>query len=401
MRKLFIVFLLGSVGSIISAKIPATLSDQAAISLITCDPASTIYTKFGHSGLRVQDPEHDIDYVFHWGLFNFDSPNFIMRFMLGQTDYEMGVFPTSYFLQEYINRGSSVYSQKINLNEVQKNDLWTKLWVNYSPENRVYRYNFIYDNCATRPYNMLLCCYGQEIELKYRYGYTTYRKIINEHVDVSQWVNLGIQIIIGSDADKSIGTQETVSFPLYTMEAVNNCYINDNGTFKHMAQPKETVFNAPAIKTDNITSWLSLSLQIIIPIVISALLIICYIHKQQLFCRYFTPVLYICYGIIGLLIIFLWFISSHPLVANNYNLLWFNPLGLILAPFLFFSGFHEFKFYTSAFLTLCSLAYIFVIIFDIQGTTIPLIAWWLPNVTMNILTASKYRNRLTDNSSHR
>lgn len=391
-RRALIVCVFFSICSISSAKVPLQLSEQARVSLLTCEPADVVYAKFGHTGLRIEDPATGIDYTFHWGIFYFDSPNFIMRFMLGKTDYEMGVFPTSFFLMEYIERGSSVYSQTINLNQEQKNDLWEKLWTNYEPKNRIYRYNFVYDNCATRPYNMLLQCYGTNIETDYRDDYTTYRTVINEHVELSSWLNLGIQVIIGSAADKPIGTKEVLAFPLHTMEAIQKCHTTIDGIREPIAEAIKTVFYAPTVSKSKTMEMLSLLLQIFLPLSIAAFLLVYYATKHRRhFCPYITPVLYIAYGIIGLLIMFLWFLSSHPLVDNNFNLLWFNPIGLILAPFLFVHGFHRFKLYTSTILMMSSLAYLFAIIFGLQAPTVPLMAWWMLNITLNTVTVATYK----------
>ena len=173
MKKIVFFVLLILVGSVVEAStIPTNLpeykviipsrtdkvrsiSDSAKFYLVTCEPAKEIYERFGHSGIRVYDPETKIDEVFHWGLFSFDTPNFVGRFISGNTDYEMGVYSTKFFLPQYVERGSSVYAQELNLTTEQKHALWAKLWDNYRPENRKYRYNFIYDNCATRPYQTI------------------------------------------------------------------------------------------------------------------------------------------------------------------------------------------------------------------------------------------------------
>ena len=96
-----------------------SISDEAKFYLVTCEPGEEVYARFGHSGIRVYDPVTGIDEVFHWGLFSFDTPNFIGRFISGNTDYEMGVFGTKYFMREYIQRGSSVYAQELNLTAEQ------------------------------------------------------------------------------------------------------------------------------------------------------------------------------------------------------------------------------------------------------------------------------------------
>ena len=135
---IFMVFLMGNV------------SDSVRVSLLTCAPGSEIYSLFGHTALRYENPAKGEDWVFNYGLFSFDTPNFVYRFVKGETDYQLGVIPYRYFEGEYAMRGSSVYQQELNLTDKEKENVIRLLRENYLPANRVYRYNYFYDNCTTR-----------------------------------------------------------------------------------------------------------------------------------------------------------------------------------------------------------------------------------------------------------
>ena len=129
----------------------ANSNDSIRLSLLTCAPGEVIYTLFGHTAIRYENPSQGIDVVFNYGLFSFDIPNFALRFSLGETDYRLGVIDYPHFAGEYAYFGRSVWQQTLNLNNEEKAELIRLLQENYRPENRVYRYNFFYDNCATRP----------------------------------------------------------------------------------------------------------------------------------------------------------------------------------------------------------------------------------------------------------
>ena len=140
----------------------AHLSSHAQISLLTCSPCDDeVYALYGHTALRIQDTltingdKHFIDYVFNYGIFDFSKPNFIYRFAKGETDYILGVQDFEPFLSEYQMRGSEVSEQFLNLDFIEKEALWEALIINARPENRTYRYNFFFDNCATRPISMI------------------------------------------------------------------------------------------------------------------------------------------------------------------------------------------------------------------------------------------------------
>ena len=310
-----------------------SISDSAKFYLVTCEPGAEIYERFGHSGIRVYDSNNNIDNVFHWGLFSFDTPNFIGRFISGNTDYEMGVYSTNVFLTQYIERGSTIYAQELDLTPEQKHFIWAKLWDNYRPENRKYRYNFIYDNCATRPYQLIISAYDHKVTLFDNLQPTTYRSIINKYVPVGSPFNTGINLIIGSDADKNITTQKSIAFPMYTKDALNYAhYITHDGSTKPIITQTETMNCAPtkSFEISNFTYYCA----IIIPIIV-ALFFITYTSKKRRYIPYFTQLILIISALIGLIIGYLWFFSHHPIVSNNMNILWCNPLNIILAILLF------------------------------------------------------------------
>ena len=124
--------------------------DSIRLSLLTCAPGSEIYAHFGHTAIRYENYTRKIDLVFNYGMFNFREPHFVWRFVKGETDYQLGITPYIYFRAEYAMRGSSVYQQVLNLTQAEKERLVALLEENYRPENRIYRYNYFYDNCTTR-----------------------------------------------------------------------------------------------------------------------------------------------------------------------------------------------------------------------------------------------------------
>lgn len=132
--------------------IPAVAETDSllAIELLTCAPGRDVYELEGHSGLRLVSSQFDV--VVHWGLFDFNAPNFVYRFCKGETDYSIGISPTRAFLAEYASQSRSVTAQRLNLTPVQIIRAIDLIEENLRPENRVYRYNYVLDNCATRPW---------------------------------------------------------------------------------------------------------------------------------------------------------------------------------------------------------------------------------------------------------
>lgn len=369
-----------------------SISDSAKFYLVTCAPGAAVYERFGHSGIRVHDSVKGIDEVFHWGLFSFDTPNFIGRFIAGNTDYEMGVYTTKFFMLQYIERGSSVYAQELDLTTEQKHELYTKLWNNYRPENRKYRYNFIFDNCATRPYQLIISTYNYKISTNTQQEQITYRDIINKYVPIGSPLNTGINLIIGSRADKLITTKESVSFPMYTMSALNHTqYITHDGSTKPIVLTQSEMHHAPHknFQTSNLAfySW------IIIPLILT-FICITYTHKKRRYLPYLSQIILFVSGLIGIIICYLWFFSHHPLVNDNMNLLWCSPLNIILAILLFIHKkpvVRTIKVALSALSLISCIAFLIILITDMQTSTPQIFSIWALVVVINATIIYTYR----------
>ena len=131
------------------------LSEEAQISLLTCTPGKELYARYGHTAIRVQDPQNRMDLVFNYGIFDFNTDHFYWKFVKGETWYELGATTMPWFMLEYEEEHRPVYEQVLNLTPSQRNEIWQALVQNYEPENRQYLYGFVFDNCATRPYVLL------------------------------------------------------------------------------------------------------------------------------------------------------------------------------------------------------------------------------------------------------
>ncbi len=374
----------------ISAQKP--ISEEAKFSFITCQPGDEVYTKFGHTAIRVEDKVNKIDLVFHWGIFDFNEPNFIWRFMLGTNSYQMGVYSYKNFIREYIARGSAVHAQELNLTPQQADALWIKLWNNYDIENRYYSYKFVFDNCATRPYNLVTENYGSGIRYDYQYNNTTFRDIIYEFAEYGSWLSIGIDIVLGSPTDKKIGTKTAVSFPIYTMEALELCSVNNDSIVVPIIKSRSMLIDAEQKPEKNkLVSSLGFYGRLALPIILTLLLIIYFLLRGRHHMPIVTPSILIVSGLLGLLISFLWFVSSHPLVNNNFNILWLNPLNIFVGILLCVKGWKKTKCYATLISFAISILYLFVIMVGIQSASVHLLGWWLLVSTTLFLATLTYK----------
>ena len=185
------------------------LSETAQISLLTCSPGEELYARYGHTAIRVLDEVNDMDIVFNYGIFDFNTDHFYWKFVKGETWYELGYSSTRWFLHEYEQEHRPVYEQVLNLTSAQRDELIKALLTNYRPENRKYLSNFVFDNCATRPYILIRSVLGDSLISGYT-GNTgvTYRRFIRHYTGALSWSNAGINLLFGPRADKPMSSEE-------------------------------------------------------------------------------------------------------------------------------------------------------------------------------------------------
>ncbi len=304
--------------------------DSIHISLLTCAPGDEIYTLFGHTAIRVKIANQNIDRVYNYGLFNFNTPNFIFRFALGKTDYQLGASTFPYFLAEYEYYNRAVWEQTLNLTLEEKNRLFYLLQDNNKPENRIYRYNVFYDNCATKPRDII----SQSINGDIKFTDTideTFRTIIHQHTKNHPWSEFGMDLGLGSPADKKISTLESMFAPFYLMTLFEDATIIDSqGNQRTLIKEKKTIFKP---KKMDMTEKTGLSPLLLFSLLFCIILFISYkgIKKHKSYWGV-DFLLLLVYGIAGCILGFLSFISTHPAVYPNYLLLVFNPIHLLALP---------------------------------------------------------------------
>lgn len=350
--------------------------DSTIISLITCDPGEEIYAKFGHTAIRVRGSE-GLDLVYNYGLFDFRTKHFYWKFLKGHTDYMLGVSRTEDFLYEYYVRNSSVYEQVLNLSQEEKDKLIHLLNVNYEPQNRTYRYNFVYDNCATRPQDIIQEAVSGVIVDNAVVTDETFREIISKYLIKDAWVDFGINLIFGVDADQPAGEQGHTFIPENLKNYFQRARIrsfDDHNERKLVNRTEVLVQATPHVEEG--TSWFVHPITIALLLLIVGLILTFFKERKSKIYRIFDTILFLSTGIAGLLIMFLSFFSVHPLVPHNLNILWLNPLNILVALLLWYKGARKFLFFYNIFYFILIIIYVVVIVFFIHSiapATVPLI----------------------------
>lgn len=311
------------------------LSEQAQISVLTSAPHDgEVFTVFGHAAFRVYDPELELDWVFNYGIFDFSKPNFVYRFAKGETDYKLGVNAYLDYMFEYQMRGSDVTELVLNLTEQEKSRLWEALVVNAQPENAVYRYNFFFDNCATRLPEMVEKYVGGEIIYNDPPASETFRQMVHDCTAGHPWLTFGIDLALGSPADRLATAYEMMFLPHYLKEEFAKATLKDPTGTERPLVTETLVTEAAELDKEGI-DWLNIFTPLICGWLLFLLIAVSIYRewKKGNYFRFVDIVLFGLAGLAGVVLFFLSFISEHPAIWPNWSVLWLHPfhwIGVVL-----------------------------------------------------------------------
>ena len=317
-------------------KTAAMNNDSIRLSLLTCAPGEEIYSLFGHTAIRYENLSQGMDIVFNYGLFNFNTPNFIFRFSLGETDYLLGVTDYARFASEYEFFGRSVWQQTLNLTDEEKDRLIRLLQENYRPENRIYRYNFFYDNCATRPRDKI----EESIAGKVVYptepqdGSRSFRDIVRQYCKGHPWARFGIDLCIGSEADHPITQRQMMFAPFYLMDAFAGAQIIGDSIRRPLVSTHELIIDA--IPETSRNGWTPTPLQCSLILFMLTAAATIYGIRRRTGLWGIDLIIFGAAGAAGCILAFLALFSQHPAVSSNYLLFVFHPGQLFFLPYIIY-----------------------------------------------------------------
>ncbi|KAA6343040.1 hypothetical protein EZS27_009258 [termite gut metagenome] len=317
--------------------IPATNvfdTDSVRLSLLTCAPGEEIYSLFGHTAIRYEYPKKHIDYVFNYGMFSFNTPNFIWRFVKGETDYSLDMTEYQHFAMEYDYYNRAVWQQTLNLTSEEKTRLAELLMENSRPENCIYRYNFLFDNCATRPRDKIEECLNGKIHYMGVDEEQTFRDIIYECTLNHKWSRFGIDFCLGSKADEPANDRQRMFAPLYLMAYFSSAVNTDTeGNQRPLVSDTRTLVETKDVAFSTGSFPLSPMQTTLLLFVIVVSVTLFGLRKQRCFWG-IDVMLFGVSGLMGCIVAFLTFVSEHPAVSPNYLIFVFHPLHILCLPFV-------------------------------------------------------------------
>jgi len=308
------------------------LSPSATISLITLGPTQKeLYSAFGHTAVRVYDSEQAIDLFYNYGVFSFDQ-NFYLNFARGENYYQLQVYDYPLARDHYIGENRYVHEQILNLTLEQTQLVFEYLKWNARPENKVYLYDYFYDNCSTRPRDVLKKVLGDAVAWDESpvEKPISIRDMTDNYLGQQPWGDLGIDICLGMPMDKILGRTERMFLPDSLESGFDRAKIKSDSAWSPLVKEKIIVFKS---SPENYSfpifhPWIVFGLISVIILAISFLDL-----KQGRITPYVDKIIFIVTGTLGLLLILLGTATEHKAAANNLNVLWALPTNLVL-PFM-------------------------------------------------------------------
>jgi hypothetical protein len=289
------------------------LSKNAKVSLITCETGNESYSLFGHTAIRITDLENNLDVAYNYGAFDFSTPNFVAKFSKGDLQYFVIAHSFSEFLAQYSYERRSIYEQELQIPMTYKQKLFDNLNTLVSSDQRFYTYKFIDKNCTSMVVDILNTTLGYPVIVKKFDTDQTFRSILYPYFDDFFYEKLGTSIIFGTKVDQ-YGTRIFLPLELHkNIKAIQ---------FKNQPLCKSSITLLNFEKTKN-TSWWNNYYSFYI-----FLAFIVFLNRRKLDVFYLFTL-----GLLGLFFGFMGFYSFHQELTNNYNILLFNPLILILLYF--------------------------------------------------------------------
>jgi hypothetical protein len=329
----FLIFLAtGFLNTIFSQR----FTRHSEISLLTCSPGtSELYAHFGHSAIRVKDTTTNTDIVFNYGVFDFDTPNFYWKFVKGKLKYQLAIQYTHHFLQMYASEGREVKEEMLLLSEKEKMEVIQYLQWNYKPENRYYLYDFFYNNCSSKIWDVIKPKVNSELTFD-RSGYKakTFRKMLYPYLESAEWAQFGIDILLGIPADKIAGFEEQMYLPDYLSENMSHVYRKTANSEKTPLMSEEKIIvREKEAEDDGLLSgtWFDS------PYTMAWILFFHILGFSLIsglgFKKWFDIIYFSLLGLLGALLLFMWFGTDHDAMSPNLNVLWANPFALLFVYF--------------------------------------------------------------------
>lgn len=314
-----------------TAPLEVSPQDSIRVTLLTCSPGQKVYSLYGHTAIRCQQPKSGLDAVFNYGVFDMAQPNFVWHFVLGQTNYMVQPIPWKFFTKEYEERGSSITEQELNLTHAEAVRLTRRLLENCRPENRNYLYSFLYGNCTTKVRDMVEQTIKGDILYPDTLPHETAREALHRYTAEHPWAQEGNDLLLGAEVDTILSVRADMFLPENLMQAFDGAFVcAPNGDLRQLVRKKTVLLEAKPQAAEPefpLLPWQALLAFAALCLLIMAL----EAWLKRLFWLW-DVLLLLAVGTAGTLLTFMFLFSQHPAVGTNWQIWLFNPIAFVGIP---------------------------------------------------------------------
>lgn len=311
---------------------------ELTVYLLTIGQGDEVWELFGHNAIWIKDRAKGTDMTYNWGMFDFDQPNFLGRFLTGNTLYWMEGTDLESLLQAYTQRNRSILAQELSLTPEQRLRLRQAVELNALPQNRFYRYDYYRDNCSTRLRDMLDRALGGQLQTATTTRITTetYRSHTQRLTRSTIPIYTGVTLALGHPADRPISMWEEMFLPVRMANHLRTVRVKDTLDARVPLVRSEmalfTAGRAPEPGTPpNYLPW-----YVAVGIILGGALIALVSHAETgsraaLFGATALATLWsLVAGFAGTALVAAWAFTQHFYMGRNENLAHFNPLSIAL-----------------------------------------------------------------------
>ncbi|MGH8049567.1 MAG: DUF4105 domain-containing protein [Arenimonas sp.] len=321
----FLLLLFAQVGH--SQTIPSEVVLRAGV--ITMAPGEEFWARFGHDAIVIENTNTGESMSFNFGFFDMSEPGFFGNFFNGKMQYQLVALPTEEDLQTYRDMGRGVSVQWLKLDQKQIRSLYSALAENARPENSRYTYDYYLSNCATRVRDSLDTVLDGRIKTQLSSPSlgNTYRSESVRLAWPAKWMAMGFHAGLGPAADKPLSRWDEAFIPMRLHDSLQEIKLSDGSPL--VISEEELLPHRLSLPPEDMPAWKKTAFMIGIALAIG----IFFLGKR-------TPRLLACIagtfwlfaGLLGCLMLFVWFGSAHWAGYRNANLLLLSPLALALLP---------------------------------------------------------------------
>lgn len=316
------------------------------VSVLTVGVGPDVYERFGHNLLWIRDRRTGESLVWEWGEFDFNQPDFVKRFLFGDTRYWMAGVPLSVAMNAYYARRRDVVVQELDLSAGQRAALDAFVRANALDENKYYRYDYFLDNCSTRLRDALDIVLDGAISAALRGRATpwTYRSETLRLNQEDPWLFLGMDLALGRPADHTMDAWQAAFIPMRFRDELRDVRVRSaTGALVPLVKNERVMIartrpvDPPAIQA---ARWPVAVTVVTLVLALGIAWLGLLAERGSAAARASVVGVAVCthlvWGLIAAMVWFVWLFTRHAFWAWNPHLLLWTPLSLVIAPLIAF-----------------------------------------------------------------